>query len=58
MPADVRRDLLGAYIPLLDDAPDVFDWLRFRFGYRFNINTLHIQDELVILHNQYITLQS
>jgi hypothetical protein len=22
--------------PSLDDAPNVLDWLRFRFGYRFN----------------------
>jgi hypothetical protein len=36
MPADVRRDLLGAYFPSLDDAPDELDWLRFRFGYGFN----------------------
>ncbi len=42
--------------PSLDDAPDVLDWLRFRFGYRFNMNTLHIQGELVTPHNQDITL--
>ena len=31
----------------LDDAPDVLDWLRFRFCYGLNMNALHIQNELV-----------
>jgi hypothetical protein len=44
--------------PSLDDAPDVLDWLRFRFCYVFKMNTLHIQDKLVTPYNQGITLQN